>query len=544
MDYLKNTLPTIGGSAQKYLDGCFAKESALPTLLLMEQAAEAVTRFILRLTLKAKPKEEAGLSAEDLEYIKSVHPKILFLAGCGNNAGDAWVAARQLLAYHFSVQVLDLFPEKALPDDAQINKTAYRMLGGKIRTRLPEQSELEAYSFIVDGIFGTGFSIERPLTGKIPGILSRINVLKTPVRIAIDIPTGVEADSGAVDQIAFQADYTVTFSTYKTGNFADPGNRFCGEVSLAPISMHPYWLERKIHEFEIREKRKLPRILTANSFRDAEVKRGILDHKGKFGKSLLIGGSNGMPGAVLLALRAAHATGVGYVYTRVGRDIYDAILQASPESLTDICPYDEQSWQELITSVDSVLIGPGAGKSDYLQQALPVAVQHAEHLIIDADGLNFLAEMEDWPKLFNKRKDKEPAVLTPHPKEFQRLAPDLTEILEKDRQAAALALAQRSRTIVVLKGHNTVIALPDGEIYLNSSGNQGLARAGSGDVLAGLAAGFSAQYQEQRLAICLAVYLHGLLADLAVEELGIRGITPDLLTGYLKQAYQVLHWQN
>ncbi|HHU52899.1 MAG TPA: NAD(P)H-hydrate dehydratase [Clostridiaceae bacterium] len=560
MEILENSLPTINSASQKYLDQAFVKEFDLPGIILMEQAAAAVTELIIRL-------EKTG-------------NKVLFLAGAGNNGGDAWASARQLAAYGFEVSVLDLFPDKSLPADAAQNKTAYLKsldyVNGQVFHFDPDsfQEHVISFDYIVDGIMGTGFNLRRPLSRDILDLLKIVNSCKSTCRIAIDIPTGIDSVTGACDQEVFLADYTVTFSALKTGMAAEPGCVYCGEIFVAPLSMQKSWLESKLSEF-IKESDSgfsLPRVLTLDTISSFETERSKLSHKGKHGKTLLIGGSEGMSGAMILALQAAHATGIGYAYVRTPQTVVADLLKVSPESLiaeipgisptnnadtmNNVNPSDNSrpadntdpilKWKNLIAEVDSVGLGPGAGKAEWLTDYFIDICSTAKKLIIDADGLNYLAKIEDWEQLCRDRLDggMQPAILTPHPGEFKRLAPDLTDLLNQDRQVAAVELAKRSSTFVVLKGHATVLALPSGEVYINSSGNQSLAKAGSGDVLTGLLSGFTAQMPNQTDAVALAVFFHGMLADLAVADLGVRGVLPGKLADYAPAAYRKLGWNN
>lgn len=536
---LAKSLPTINSASQKYLDQAFVDEFCLSSIVLMEQAAAAVTELILKL----------GNSGQ----------KVLFLAGAGNNGGDAWTSARQLAAYGFEVSVLDLFPDKKLPPDAAQNKSAFIQTLNYTNNRIyqPEKFQLipESYDFIVDGIMGTGFNLTRPLTQDILLLLNIVNNCENTCRIAIDIPTGIDSATGACDQAVFFADYTVTFSALKTGLAAEPGCAYVGEIIVAPLSMHSSWIERILIDFSKKANSNLflPRVLTQDTVSSFETERSELSHKGSYGKTLLIGGSEGMSGAIILALQAAHATGVGYTYVRTPQAMVSDLLVVSPESLIAAIPSDSlnnsdtiNSWKKLIAEVDSVALGPGAGKAEWLPDYLEYICRSANRLIIDADGLNYLAELEDWQQLFRDRMaaGREAAILTPHPGEFKRLAPDLVEMLNRDRQAAAVELAKRSSTFIVLKGHATVLALPTGEIYINSSGNQSLAKAGSGDVLTGLLGGFTAQILNQTEAVALAVFFHGLLADIAVSDLGIRGVLPSKLPDYASDAFKKLGWLN
>ena len=575
MGTLENSLPTINSASQKYLDQAFVDEFGLPSIVLMEQAAAAVTALILKL----------GNSGQD----------VLFLAGAGNNGGDAWTSARQLAAYGYKVSVLDLFPKKSLPPDAAQNKSAfikalddrscriyqlncnsfqeYVAINSKndifdvvdtsdsvnisgsidisnsanlsdgissldvidVTESNPRKLRLipDSYDFIIDGIMGTGFNLLRPLTQDILFLLKIVNACKNTCRIAIDIPTGIDSMTGACDQEVFQADYTVTFSALKTGLAAEPGCAYSGEIIMAPLSMPKSWLETKLVNFSKKLNRDLfsSRVLTLDTVSRLETERSELSHKGNYGKTLLIGGSDGMSGAIILALQAAHATGVGYTYVRTPQTIVADLLAVSPESLIAAIPGSALSnnsdisndveikdnvnetnaihnWKKSIAEVDSVGLGPGAGKAEWLTDYLTYICSVAKKLIIDADGLNYLSDIKNWQQLFQDRvaRGKEPAILTPHPGEFKRLAPDLAELLAQDRQAAASKLAKRSSTYIVLKGHATVLALPSGEVYINSSGNQSLAKAGSGDVLTGLLSGFTAQMPNQTEAAALAVF--------------------------------------
>lgn len=524
---LKNTKPTINAEAQKYLDQSFAQEMGLPTLILMEQAAMAISHLIMQID----PKQEKS---------------ILFLVGKGNNGGDAFASARQLLAKNYSVQVLEIFQQKNFANDAAKNKSAYESMNGKIFQNMDLlKFDFSAYDIIVDGIMGTGFTLERPLSEEIKKALDKINCLKNMIKIAIDTPTGIETKSGACDEVVFKADYTVTFSAYKTAMYADPASAYCGHIILDDIGMPEAWIENKLMDFQ-KNQFELPRVIDKKTIRYLEIKKDSLSHKGKAGKTLIIGGSIGMNGAIHLALKAAHTTGVGYAYCRSPKELVSSLLLASPQSLIDVLPKSKQKWLDLINKMDSIAIGPGADQAEWLDDSLELFLEYSKQLIIDADGLNYLAKIENWQEFTKQRYNKGlvPVVLTPHPGEFKRLAPNLINILSQDRQKAASLLAQSSGTIIILKGHRTVIAFPNGEIYLNSSGNQGLAKAGSGDVLTGLLAGFTAQKQNIFESSVLAVYFHGLLADCAKEEIGMRAMQPSDLLRFSKRAYLLLNWQD
>ncbi len=530
----KITKATINGRSQKFLDRSFCEETGLPSLVLMEQAAQGLTDFLRKL-----------LPLADIEPGRP----IIFLAGNGGNGGDAWASARQMMGYGYRVKLLELFPKKKLADDARCNREAYLKLAGETLSideldRLLTCSGEDRPLALVDGIMGTGFTLERPLPESLQILLTKINRQKDILKVAIDIPTGLESATGAVANPSFEADYTVTFSTYKTALYADPATAYCGQLILTPISMSSTWIDQKLAAFSSATGEKPARLIDLDTARVLHVSRGPLSHKGNFGKCLIIGGSPGMAGAFQLALRAARATGVGYCYGRTGPEGLPIALEAMPEALLDSLPETSADLLDLLGQVDSVAVGPGIGRSDWLTNFLPDLISHSPKLILDADALNSLSLDPAWPDLFKVREAKGlvPALLTPHPGEFSRLAPDLKDLAARDRQAAARSLAQRSHCQILLKGHRSVLALPDGQVYLNSSGNQGLAKAGSGDVLTGLLAGFSAQYKDLDQAAALAMFTHGYLAELAAQAEGFRLMQPGQLLDYCHQAYRDFDW--
>ena len=509
--------PTIDGAAQKMLDARFIADTGLPGLVLMEQAAWGVSQLIL------------GLSTRPVA--------VLFLAGAGNNGGDAWASARQLLAQGYPVRVAEMMPEKTLTPDTSANRQAYLALGGRLVT--PEQLEPGDYQIVVDGILGTGFRPGRPLPQAISRLIEAINQTEDIIRIAIDIPSGLASDSGACGEVVFAADYTVTFSALKTGLVTEPGCISAGTIIVCPISMPSGWLEQVVAEDQSHQGHFLPRALTEASFAGLDLTRPPLSHKADYGKSLLIGGSAGMSGAMVLAARAVQAAGVGYSYLRTTREVIGELLSATPESLIDTIPQTPAAWSEILGGMDCVALGPGAGPADWLAGAIDQIMLEANQLIIDADALNWLAREKDWPKWLRARRDAglAPAILTPHPGEFRRLAPDIDL---NDRAAAARQLAGRSGAIIVLKGHASVIALPEGETVINTTGNAGLARAGSGDVLTGLMAGLCARLDDPVTAAALGVFLHGRAADIARTTLGSHNVTPSKLIDYLSDAFDSL----
>jgi NAD(P)H-hydrate epimerase len=555
----RNGLILMTGAEQRALDKAWTESTGLLLSVLMEQAASAVTTVVLTLlsawssnsadygspAVDALGSDETRSAGEISELI--VNPDrgkwILVLAGAGQNGGDAWATARQLLAYDLAVSVVDLSGGRVLPVEAAANRQAYLNLDGVVLTA-DDLAEMETFpDIIIDGIFGTGFQ-NRPLAAALDDLLAEINRLgeKAEAVVAIDIPSGVNADTGEAITNAIIADYTVSFGRPKVGLFSAPGCLFAGEVISAPISMPSAWQERKLEQ-SLGKERIIHLAVTGEWLSPRQIERCAAGHKGNFGRGLILGGSPGVPGAVILAARGMMAAGSGYTYVQTVPEILPLLADALPSALISEVGTVAELLQ-LTEQVQAVACGPGAGESDWLR-FLPDLIESAPQLVLDADALNYLAGLSDWETLTARRAEAglSPAILTPHPLELLRLAPDLEEMLKLDRAGAALALANRSQSIVILKGLATVTALPSGVCLYNTSGNNGLAKAGSGDVLTGMMCSFLAQGYKAEIAAPAAVYLHGLAADLALQKLGTaRSITPELILDYLPQSFIQVDW--
>lgn len=554
----RNGLLLMTGAEQRALDKAWTESTGLLLSVLMEQAASVVTTVVLTL-LRAGSNPAGGGSPAGYALVSDetrsadeiseliVDPargkRILVLTGAGQNGGDAWATARQLLAYDLAVSVVDLSGDKALPAEAAANRQAYLNLDGVVLTA-DDLAEIEIYpDIIIDGIFGTGFQ-NRPLAAELDDLLAEINRLgeKAGAVVAIDIPSGVNADTGEAIPNAIIADYTVSFGRPKVGLFSAPGCLFAGHVISAPISMPSAWQERKLEQ-SLGTDRTIHLAVTKNWLSTRQIERCAAGHKGNFGRGLILGGSPGVPGAVILAARGMMAAGGGYTYVRTVPEILPLLADALPSALISEVGTVAELLQ-LTEQVQAVACGPGAGESDWLR-FLPDLIGSAAQLVLDADALNYLARLSDWEILTARRIEAglSPVILTPHPLEILRLAPDLEEMLKLDRAGAALALANRSKSIVILKGLATVTALPSGVCFYNTSGNNGLAKAGSGDVLTGMICSFLAQGYKAEIAAPAAVYLHGLAADLALQELGTaRSITPELILDYLPRSFMQVDW--
>ncbi|MGI6091307.1 MAG: NAD(P)H-hydrate dehydratase [Saccharofermentanales bacterium] len=554
----RNGLLLMTGAEQRALDKAWTESTGLLLSVLMEQAASAVTTLVLTLLSTRSDFAGVGSLAEvalasdevrtakvipDLSVDTARGMQILVLAGMGQNGGDAWATARQLLAYDLSVSVVDLSEGKVLPPEAAANRQAYLNLDGVVVTANDLVGIEMVPDVIIDGIFGTGFQ-NRPLTAELNELLAQINRLgeRAGAVVAIDIPSGVNADTGEAILNAIVADYTVSFGRPKVGLFSAPGCLFAGKVISAPISMPTAWQEQKLEQ-ALGKDRTIHLAVTKDWLSSRRIERCVDGHKGSFGRGLILGGSPGIPGAVILAARGMMAAGSGYAYVRSVPEILPLLADALPSALISEVGTAAELLQ-LTGQLEAVACGPGAGGSDWLH-FLPNLIESAAQLVLDADALNYVADLSDWEILTVRRAESglAPAILTPHPLEFLRLAPDLEERLKVDRAGAALALATRSQSIVVLKGLATVTALSSGVCLYNTSGNNGLAKAGSGDVLTGMICSLLAQGYKAEIAAPAAVYIHGLAADLALQKLGTaRSITPELLLDYLPQSFKQVDW--
>jgi ADP-dependent NAD(P)H-hydrate dehydratase / NAD(P)H-hydrate epimerase len=526
----------IGRDEQQATDRLWQERTGLPLLLLMEAAAAAVSRICL-------------------DLVKNNHPddrNVLVLAGKGQNGGDAFACARQLVAAGCRVTCRELFPTDSLPAEAAANRQAAISLGLGLGLPRPDDfASLGAGSLIVDGIFGTGLRADRPL----PPVVGEAGERAAAARlrgarvVAIDVPSGLDANSGAIAAGALHADVTVTFVRAKVGLLAAPGRFLAGNIVVDPIGIPEAWVDEAIDQLRSTAGAPDTRLITADDILACKPERPADSHKGNFGRVLVLGGAPGMPGAAMLASEAAARSGAGLLTIAVPASIGPLVLAALPEGLLHLLPDDGDAAQtealirRLIAGQPAVTAGPGAGRADWLAAALPLLISQAEHLLLDADALNFIAAHTDvYFPLLRARAGLglPPAILTPHPGEFRRLLPDCSL---SDRQAAARQLAMASGCVAVLKGASTVVAEPGGIAWINPTGNDGLARGGSGDVLCGLMAGLMAQGLPPSTAATAGVYLHGKAADLAACRLGRRAMLPRDVIAALGETFRAAGWE-
>lgn len=440
--------------------------------------------------------ERAGLAAAELarDLAGNNGRPVLVLAGPGNNGGDALVVARHLKQWWFKVHVVFTGDAGKLSADATAAFSAWRDAGGTVGADIPANQD---WSFIVDGLFGIG--LERDIAGRYAELVAFMNQATAPV-LAIDVPSGLESDSGRVLGCCVRARHTITFIGLKPGPLTLDGPDHCGELHIGTLGLDAPGLVAPKGS-----------IIGEGVLQEASRPRALNTHKGDYGSVGVIGGAHGMVGAALLAGRAALKLGAGRVY--LGSIAKDAPLvdMAQPELM--------------LRTADDVLklghltalaVGPGLGQSPDAAFCLKWAMDSSLPLVIDADGLNLIGATESLRKMLKQRGA--PTLLTPHPAEAARLLGCATRDVQHDRVAAARKLAENLNSHVVLKGAGSVCASVDKTWAINTSGNPGMASAGMGDVLTGLIVALLAQGADPKQALHAGVYLHGAAADAAVAS--------------------------
>ena len=493
----------VTAKEMKVLDVQAQNDYAMPGILLMDNAAQAVAEAV-----------HEALTALEGE-------RVVIFCGGGNNGGDGLGAARWLQSYGVSVRAFVVGAAlDAVQGDAAMELAMFTKAGGRVEALSTEDdwvlAELAASKadVLVDALLGTGFHGE--LEGDVLRACELLNKSEKYI-LAVDVPTGVNADNGAVSENAVRADHTVTMALVKTGLLLYPGREYCGDIELADISM-PVKL---VEEYQSDKYR-----LTDEIVRELLPLRKANAHKGDAGRVVICAGSPGYTGAAALASDAAVKAGAGLVslYTPLSsRDVLaikltevmvHGLLERMPGILGGGAASDVASSAE---AADVLAIGPGLGTSESTQEAVRTILQKiTTPVVIDADALTALAGHTEILAAMQAQK-----VLTPHPGEMARLTGLEIAEIEADRINVAKKYAEQWQAIVVLKGAPTVIGCPNGTVYVNSTGNSSLATGGSGDVLTGIIAGLAAQeISLQEAAIC-GVYLHGLAAELTGIDIGL-----------------------
>ncbi len=460
--------------------------------------------------------ENAALSVVDVirERFPEKDTSFAIFAGKGNNAGDGFAIARHLYNMGYDVSVY-LTQGSFFDGDANTNYRIIRSLGILVIDVAGEEyikNYIESADCVIDAIFGTG------LSGSPRGVsadaISAINKY-SKFTISVDIPSGVDANTGEIFSEAVKADMTVTFQAFKRGLLLYPGAENTGEIILKDIGIPKYILESRGGRMFAP---------TYKDIQNAIPKRHDNSNKSDYGKLFVIGGSVGMAGAVSLSLKASLRCGIGLVTAAVPQSINNIIQTKIDEAMTMPLPdklgkITAEMWDKVANRAnkcDAVLIGPGIGRGEEVTEfivnflkALTVPV------VIDADAIYALSKRKDVIK-----EIATDIIITPHSKEMEYLTGIDVETIEKDRPGAAIDTAKELGLTLVLKGHHTIVAAPDGDSSVNLTGNSGMAGAGSGDVLSGMIGAFLAKGMMPYSAAVSGVYLHGMAGDKAMEELG------------------------
>ncbi len=453
--------------------------------------------------------QRAGCAAADLVDTLCVRrdAPILVFAGPGDNGGDAFEMARLLRERHLETHVVFIGDENRLPTDAA---SAYRRFvgaGGIARREIPEDL---TFSMIVDGLFGIGLAraIEEPYAGLIRAA-NALSVRNACPLLALDCPSGLDADTGKTLGETIRATHTLTFIGNKPGLLTADGPDHSGEVSVATLD-----LDVSASAFDGDPGRTVAPDLFAQLLRP----RLANSHKGSFGCAGILGGARSMVGAALLAGRAALRLGSGRVYVGLLDEYAPALDILQPELMM------RSPGKLLTTDLTALACGPGMGCSHEAGVILDGVFNLRLPLVLDADALNLVAGEGDLHVALATRKA--PTLITPHPAEAARLLDSTIATVQADRIGAALELAGTYNAYVALKGCGTIVATPDGQWFVNTNGNPGLATAGSGDVLTGFVTALLAQHWTPLEALLAAVHLHGSAADaLVAQGCGPIGLT-------------------
>lgn len=482
------------------MDDLTINEYSIPSALLMERAARHIADSVL------------------VSMKKGGH--ISVLCGSGNNGGDGIGAAYMLRELGINVRVFLTGKHEKMTYDAKEMERRLLAAGGSVEDFTPECTDfIKSSEIIIDALFGVGFS-EAPRGLSLEAV-KLINDSSAYV-ISADIPSGVEADTGFIPGEAVKADMTLTFSVPKPGLYSLPGALCCGEIKICDIGIPGEIINAEQPD--------------AFTVTDAALpKRRSYAHKGDFGRELIIAGSVGYTGAPFLAANACLRSGGGLITLCVPQMAYPIIavkcneVMPVPADCTEDGLFSESATDKilsLLSRADSCLIGPGLGRSEAINKLVYSVIRTSSvPLVVDADGINALSG-----NINILDEAGCPVILTPHDGEFRRLGGELDT---KSRIECARDFAVSHSCTLVLKGHRTISAFPDGQIFINTSGNPGMAKGGSGDVLAGIMVSLLGQGLPLKEAVTAAVYIHGKAGDICSSALGEYYMTPSDITDSL-----------
>ena len=490
MRYLPN------GTQMSQADRFTIQETGIPSLVLMERAA---------------------LKTVEMMHTRGIDTsRPLIVCGSGNNGGDGFAIARLLAEEGAAPRILFAGKESSLSEECKIQKQIAENLGIGIITEIPE----EEYTVIIDAVFGVGLS--REISGRYADIIAWMNE-QDCCKVAVDIPSGVSSATGKILGIAFHADLTVAMACVKAGCEMYPGKNYAGETVAVPIGIDPEFFASDEDVCITYDRRDIPELLP---------ERKADSHKGSYGKVLMITGSSGMAGAAYLSARAAYAVGAGLVQIYTAEENRAVLQQLLPEAIISCYQgYDEDELARLLDWADVVCIGCGLGTGETSGRILEGTLRKVNvPCIIDADGLNLLSRKMDLLEAMHS-----PVILTPHMKEMSRLTGYPISGLSDRRLEIIREFTEKYPAVCVLKDSRTFVKEKGRHPFFNLAGNSAMAKAGSGDVLAGVITGLSAQGMQAYESASLGVFLHACGGDAAKEAKGSYSVLArDLIAGIEK----------
>ena len=489
------------------LDKYTIEHEPIASIDLMERAAKALAQAITEVWTTKKP--------------------MVVFAGPGNNGGDALAVARLLAEREYQIQVYLFNIHDHLSDDCARNKQ--RLLDTKRIKNFTEITvdfdppKLDADTLVIDGLFGSG--LNKPIAGGFASLVKYINQSPCQV-VSIDMPSGLMTEDNTynVHSNIIKANLTLTLQQKKLAMMFADNQQYIGRLRVLDIRLSQEYINKTEASYTQ---------VTEEDIRRRLRYRDDFDHKGTMGHALLIAGSYGMSGASILATRACLRSGAGKVTVHTPKRNYEIMQISVPEAVLQI-DHEETCFSEAVDTEEfnALGIGPGLGQQENTAIAMISQLRRTQcPVVVDADALNILASHRAWMQQLPKG-----IILTPHPAEFDRLSGNVSNG-DYDRLHKAQEMAERQGIYIILKGHNSALCLPEGNILFNSTGNSGMATAGSGDVLTGIITGLLARGYSQKDACMAGMFLHGLAGDLAIRDLGKESLIAGDIISYLPKAF-------
>lgn len=506
-------LKVVTAEEMRNIDRRTIQKIGIPGIVLMENAGAKTASLIKKILNGVRGKN------------------IMVFCGRGNNGGDGMVVARHLINSGANLRIFLTAKKEDLKGDPLTNLQILEKMGVEIKpiSTIEEITPFPQTHLVIDALLGTG--IKGQVRGFVAEVIDFINQYRAPV-LSVDLPSGLNSDTGSYEGTCVKADYTLTMALLKRGLLIPPGRELAGEVRVVDISMP----QVAIDEEDVKTS-----LVEQDDVRQMLPQRPSETHKNRCGKVFILAGSVGMTGAATLASMAVLRSGAGVAILGIPQSLNPPLEEKLTEVMTKPLPETEmqtislRAWKEVQNLMDwahVLAIGPGLSTQEETKELVLKMVENLNKpAVIDADGLNALAGRAE-----TLQKAKADVVLTPHFGELSRLVEIPIEEISKNRIEVARHWASQLGVILVLKGSPTVIGDPNSNIYINPTGNAGMATAGAGDVLTGTIAGLMAQGAPPLEAAIAGVYLHGLAGDLAREELGEKGLIAGDIVEYLPEA--------